>query len=114
MRSEKTRFLLVALAVAAFAGASFAQQQRIFNWLPANDESVRLDPANYHSGRTYHPGPNGGNMHVDIKSRLPLTIFMADADSWSAALQHPEQIAGMTSFCALSRIWIRSKNGSPT
>jgi hypothetical protein len=85
-------------AIFALASPSFGQQ-RIFNWLPANDEGVRLDPANYHSGRTYNPGPQGGNLHVDIKSQLPVTIFMADADAWSAALQHPEQIAGVRQVC---------------
>src|SRR5690348_4685567 len=79
-------------------------QQRVFNWQPANDESVRLDPANYHSARTYHPGPNGGNMHVDIKAQKPVTIFMTDADAWSAALQHPEQIAGMRQVCPRDHI----------
>jgi hypothetical protein len=79
-------------------------QQRVFNWQPANDESVRLDPANYHSARTYHPGPNGGNMHVDIKAQKPVSIFMTDADAWSAALQHPEQIAGMRQVCPRDHI----------
>ena len=79
-------------------------QQRVFNWLPANDESVRLDPANYHSARTYHPGPNGGNLHVDIKAQKPVTIFMTDAEAWSAALQHPEQIAGIRQVCSRDHI----------
>lgn len=99
MRSEKTRFLLVALAVAALAGASFAQQQRIFNWLPANDETVRLDPANYHTGRTYHPNAPGQNNHVDIKAQKPVTIFMTPEGDWNAALQHPEAIASLPQAC---------------
>src|SRR5437870_12993051 len=98
MKTPKIWAILAFSTICAVSSTSFAQQ-RVFNWLPANDESVRLDPANYHSGRTYHPGANGGNMHVDIKSRLPVTIFMADADAWSAALQHPEQIAGMRQVC---------------
>src|SRR5436853_5028444 len=103
MRNTKMPFLFAFLLVGALSGPSFGQQ-RVFNWLPANDESVRLDPANYHSGRTYHPGPNGGNMHIDVKSRLPVIIFMADADAWSAALQHPEQIAGMRQMCTRDHI----------
>jgi len=99
MRSEKTRFLLVALAVAALAGASFAQQQRIFNWLPANDETVRLDPANYHTGRTYHPNAPGQNNHVEIKAQKPVTIFMTPEGDWNAALQHPEAIASLPQVC---------------
>src|SRR6266705_571092 len=85
-------------AICAVSLPSFGQQ-RVFNWLPANDESVRLDPANYHSGRTYHPGPNGGNMHVDIKAQQPVTIFLANADAWTQALQHPENIAGLSQVC---------------
>jgi hypothetical protein len=98
MKTPKIWAVLSFLAVCAFASPSFGQQ-RVFNWLPATDESVRLDPANYHSGRTYHPGAQGGNLHVDIKSQLPVTIFMADADAWSAALQHPEQVAGVRQVC---------------
>jgi hypothetical protein len=56
----------------ALAGAeTVSAQQKIFEWQAANDESVRLDPANYHTGRTYHPGPQGGNLHVDIASQEP-------------------------------------------
>jgi hypothetical protein len=97
----KTKNICATVAFAticAFSLPSFGQQ-RVFNWLPANDESVRLDPANYHSGRTYHPGPNGGNNHVDIKAQQPVTIFMTDADAWSQALQHPESIPGLRQLC---------------
>jgi len=82
----------------AFAGRALGTE-KVFDWRPANDESVRLDPANYHSGRTYHPGPNGGNMHVDIHSQQPVTIFLADAGEWSAALQHPESIDRVRQVC---------------
>src|SRR5438046_211193 len=67
MRNTKRPFLFAFLLTCAFCGPSFGQQ-RVFNWLPANDERVRLDPANYHTGRTYHPSANGGNIHVDIKA----------------------------------------------
>ena len=78
MKTPKIWAILAFSTICAVSSPSFGQQ-RVFNWLPANDESVRLDPANYHSGRTYHPGSNGGNMHVDIKAQQPVTIFMADA-----------------------------------
>lgn len=98
MKTPKTWAIFAFSAICAASLPSFAQQ-RVFNWLPANDESVRLDPANYHSARTYNPGPNGGNLHVDIKAQQPVTIFMADAEAWTQALQHPEQIAGMRQIC---------------
>ncbi len=91
-------FLIAVLLMGAFAGPSFGQQ-RVFNWLPANDESVRLDPANYHTGRTYHPGANGGNNHVDIKAEKPVTIFMTPAEDWNQALQHPEAIVQLRQVC---------------
>jgi hypothetical protein len=74
---------------------SSAQQQKVFTWQPANDESVRLDPAYYHTGRTYHPGSNGGNIHVDIKSQKPVTIFYRyrRLDSGTAAARHHSQPA---------------------
>ena len=78
---------------------SSAQQQKVFIWQPANDESVRLVPAYYHSGRTYHPGPNGGNIHVDIKAQKPVTIFMADADAWIQAQQRPGALANLPHIC---------------
>ena len=92
MKTPKIWAILAFSTICAVSSPSFGQQ-RVFNWLPANDESVRLDPANYHSGRTYHPGSNGGNIHVDIKAQQPITIFLTDAEAWTQALQHPEGIA---------------------
>jgi hypothetical protein len=103
MKTLKMPGILAFLAICAVAVPSFGQE-RVFNWQPANDESVRLDPANYHSGRTYHPGPNGGNLNVDIKAQQPVTIFMVDAEEWTRALQHPEQIAGVRQICPRDHI----------
>lgn len=99
MKNAKIPALLATLVLILFAGASFGQQPRVFNWLPANDESVRLDPANYHTGRTYRPNAVGQNNHVDIKAEKPVTIFMAPAEDWSQALQHPEAIAHLRQYC---------------
>ena len=98
MRNTKLPFFFVILLVCTFAGPSLAQE-RAFNWLPANDESVRLDPANFHTARTYRPGPDGGNNHVDIKAQRPITIFMAPAEDWNLALQHPESIVNLRRIC---------------
>jgi hypothetical protein len=99
MKIQKSYVLLVTLAILMFAGTSAGQQQRIFDWVAANDETVRLDPSNYHSGPIYHPGPDGGNNHVDIKAQLPVTIFMTPEEDWNQALQHPETIANLPQTC---------------
>src|SRR5208283_2753585 len=99
MKITKLASLLGILWLSAFSGPCFGQQPMVFNWLPANDESVRLDPANYHTGRTYHPGPNGGNIHVDIKAEKPVTIFLTSEDEWNAAMQHPETLGNLRQLC---------------
>jgi hypothetical protein len=79
-------------------------QDRVFDWLPANDESVRLDPANYHTGRTYRPGAEGGNNHVDIKANKPVTIFMVPVDDWNAVLQHAQTIQQLRQICVREHV----------
>jgi hypothetical protein len=98
MRNTKLPLLFVVLLLCAVPRPSFGQD-RVFNWLPANDESVRLDPANYHTGRTYHPGANGGNIHVEIKAERPITIFLTGAEDWTQALQHPEGLRHLRQLC---------------
>ena len=99
MKDTKIPALFASLAITLFVAAAFAQQPRVFNWLPANDETVRLDPAYYHTGRTYRPNAIGQNNHVDIKAEKPVTIFMTPAEDWSQALQHPEAIAHLRQYC---------------
>ena len=86
-------FLSFALAAPSYA------QQRVFDWTRANDESVQLDPADYHTGRVYHPAPEGGNIHVDIEARQPVTIAMVWSDEWNNALQHPELMRQLEFRC---------------
>jgi hypothetical protein len=100
MRNIKMPFLFVFILTCAFAGPSFGQQaERVFNWQPGNQEDVRLDPANYHAGETYQAGGNGGNMQVDIKSELPVTIFLTRSEEWNAAVQHPDGLSNLQQLC---------------
>jgi len=99
----KTTSLFALLLTLALAGSAFAQERR-FEWQPANTESVRMDPANYHSGHTYTPGPDGGNIQVDIKAQKPVTIFLVDAGAWSSALQHPENIPQLQTLCSQQHV----------
>ena len=93
----KPTLALALLGTVAFAGTASAQ--KTFEWQPANDESVRLDPANYHTGRTYRPGPRGGNLHVDIEAQQPVTIFMTGEGEWNQALQYPEAMGSLRMLC---------------
>lgn len=90
------------LLMCALAGPAMAQ--RTFDWVHASDETVQLDPADYHTGRVYHPGPNGGNIHVDIEAKQPVTILMAWADEWNAAVQHPQTIANLEFRCVREHV----------
>lgn len=89
----------LSFTLALCAGPSFAQQPRVFDWRPANDETVRLDPANYYTGETYRPAAIGSHNHVAIKAEKPVTIFVAPVDEWNAALQHPESLAQVPRIC---------------
>ncbi len=99
MKITKLAILLAFLSSGVFSGSCLGQQPKVFNWLPANDESVRLDPANYHTGLTYHTFGNGGNIQVDIKAERPITIFLTRAEEWKEAPQHPEAIANLRQLC---------------
>src|SRR5260221_166812 len=62
MSITKSAALLAILSLCVCAGPCLAQHSKIFNWLPANDESLRLDPANYHAGLSFHTFGNGGDI----------------------------------------------------
>jgi hypothetical protein len=103
MRNMKKPFLFAILLICALSGPSFGQQ-RVFNWLPGNQEDVRLDPANYHAGQTYHASGDGGNMQVDIKSEQPVTVFLARSEDWNAAVQHPESLNNLQQLCTREHV----------
>jgi len=110
MRDQNIRFLLVKGVLAifltcAFSSLSLAQvPPRVFDWVPSHDESVRLDPANYHTGETYHVGLYAAKNHVDIRAQIPVTIFMTPVDAWNQALQHPETIPSLPQSCAAEHV----------
>jgi len=79
-------------------------QDRVFDWVPANQENVRLDPANYHTARTYHPSSPGANNHVDIGAQQPVTIFMAPEAEWNAVLQNPLNFGQLRRYCVQEHV----------
>lgn len=99
MKHTKIQVVSAFLIIGIFSSLPCSAQDRVFNWLPANDESVRLDPGNYHTARTYRPNAPGQSNHVDIKAEKPVTIFMTPAEDWNRALQHPEGIARLRQVC---------------
>src|SRR5256885_7586283 len=103
MRSTKISGLLSLLLAGTCCG-TVAAQEKVFNWLPANDENVRLDPANYHTARTYHPGSPGASNHVDIRAQQPVTIFMAPEADWNAALQNPLNFGQLRRYCVQEHV----------
>jgi len=102
MKSLKLARVISTLAVACSVSA--AQQPKIFDWRPANDETVRMDPANYYTAQTYRLAMSGGNIHVDIAAERPVTVFMTDAMSWELALQHPENIPSLRTSCTQEHV----------
>ncbi|HZP62915.1 MAG TPA: hypothetical protein VFB28_05810 [Terriglobales bacterium] len=80
-------------------GAIACAQDRVFDWTPANSETIPLEPASLHAGRVYHPAAGGGNLHVGIESRYPVSIAMAYADEWNAAMQHPDAPVNFSFLC---------------
>jgi len=74
-------------------------QNRVFDWTPANSETIPLEPASLHAGRVYYPAVGGGDMHVQIDSTYSVTVAMAWADEWNAAMQRPQAAANLSFLC---------------
>ena len=72
-------------------------QLKVFEWQRGTEESVRLDPANYHGGKSY--GSQGGTIHVDIEAQQPVSIFMTGAGEWNRAMQNPEMLNRVRMMC---------------
>ena len=52
--------IFAALFICGFAAILSAQDNRVFDWTPANSETIPLEPASLHSGRIYRPAAGGG------------------------------------------------------
>jgi hypothetical protein len=97
---------IAALLVCALAATVNAQNNdnRVFDWTPANSETVPMEPASLHAGRIYHPAAGGGNMHVNIESRYPVTVAMTWADQWNAAMQNPNAPVDFDFLCVREHV----------
>jgi hypothetical protein len=90
----KPTLTFVLLGTLIFAGTASAQKQ--FEWQPGTNEAVRLDPANYHTVKTYTAG---GGIQVDIESQQPVTIFLTAEGGWNRAMQYPETMGSLRMLC---------------
>jgi len=87
------------LGLLVICAASCQAQEKIFDWVRASDEFAQLYPADYHAGRVYRPGNDGGNMHVNIEAKQPVTIAMAFSKEWNEAQEHPGTIPDLEFRC---------------
>ena len=105
IRSLLAPGLLAMFLTCAFSSLSLAQvPPRVFDWVPSHDENVRLDPAYYHTGETYHANVYGAKNHVGVTAQMPVTIFMTPVDAWNQALQHPETISSLPQSCLAEHV----------
>jgi hypothetical protein len=94
---------IIAAVLCALATLTFGQD-RVFDWTPANSETIRMEPASIHTGRVYYPAAGGGNMHIGIESRFPVTVAMAWADEWSNTMQHPDAPVNFSFLCVKEHV----------
>jgi len=93
---------IIAAVLCALATLTLGQD-RVFEWTPADSETIPLEPASLHAGRVYYPAVGGGDMHVQIDSRYPVTVAMAWAGEWSAALR-PGAPANLSFLCVREHV----------
>jgi len=96
-----TTKIVPALVVFLCASPALAQQ-KAFEWQRGTEESVRLDPANYHGGKSY--SAQGGTIHVDIDAQQPVSIFMTSEGEWNRAMQNPEMLSSIRMVCLREHI----------
>ena len=94
-------FATLLVCVFVLAANSYAQNPVV--WTAANSEVIPLEPASLHAGRVYRPAVGGGDMHVQIDSRYPVTVAMAWADEWNAAMQ-PGAAAHFSFLCVKEHV----------
>jgi len=94
-------FATLLVCVFALAASSYAQNPVV--WTAADSATIPLEPASLHAGRVYTPAVGGGDMHVQIDSRYPVTVAMAWADEWNAAMR-PGSAAHFSFLCVQEHV----------
>src|ERR1700680_4020758 len=93
--------IFAALLFCALAANSHAQNPVI--WTAAESETIPCAPASLHAGLVCHPAVGCGDMHVQIDSRYPVTVAMAWADEWNAAMR-PGAPANFSFLCVKEHV----------
>jgi hypothetical protein len=95
--------VIIAAVLGTLATLTFGQD-RAFDWTPANSETIPMEPASLHAGRVYYPAAGGGNMHIGIESRFPVTVAMTWADEWSNAMRYPDAPVNFSFLCVKEHV----------
>jgi len=96
--SMYTLLLAFALAVPSFG------QQKTYDWVQGNDETVRLDPGYYHTSPPYQPASGARSMHVDVDAQQPVTLAVVSAQAWSDASQRPDAMGNLNLLCVQEHV----------
>jgi len=100
MKAARLYTLLLACALAVPSSG----QQKTYDWVQGNDETVRLDPGYYHTGPPYQPASGARSLHVDVDAQQPITLAVVSAQAWNDASQRPDIMANLTLLCVQEHV----------
>jgi len=100
MKAASLCTLLLACALAVPSSG----QQKTYNWVQGNDETVRLDPGYYHTSAPYQPVSGARSLHVDVEAQQPVTLAVVSAQAWSDASQRPDTMGNLTLLCVQEHV----------
>src|SRR5712692_582668 len=77
-------------------------QQKVFNWVAAGEEQIRLQPGMY-----YAVGPfafqadfrHVGAIKLGLHSAKPVFVGVVPQAAWNYVVQYPQTVAGLQYFC---------------
>jgi hypothetical protein len=99
----KASYILAVLFICVLCMPVFGQQ-KTYDWVPGNDETVRLDPGYYYTGAVHQSGWGTRTFHADIDSQTPVTLAMVSVQDWSGADQHPETRGALNFLCVREHV----------
>src|SRR5260370_40722780 len=62
---------------------------KLFDWVPGNSETVRLEPAAYYHGTTWAFGERDVIYHLGIEAQRPVTMAVVGIKDWNNAPAQP-------------------------